>query len=322
METCGPRATAAGGPWHGGGVRGGWIEERAYRPRAVVRTLVASLAGRGLSRWDLLFEHTQLPAGSVVGEGVPGHSGSQVSCGGPWGLCGAWPPSRDGPLRVCAGRQHPWLLRPAPPSATSTCGGGPACCCFVGPGLGPEAAAPRLSRAGAGEVSCGKGGVLGRRGWAPKWGAHLCILCTPREFALAHSKRNWKPKRCVVWVRLPAPICSDSPRFQAAGPASNSAETRGRRSSALASWATSCCPTVSPVKVTVAVLPPPRDGAPPHWEPLPLLGIWAGPTVCTSGPRSSVKNSSPGVHSARRPATALLWEHTNTAVGRAAGSGV
>lgn len=103
VETCGPRATAAGGPWHGGGVRGAeWgIEERAYRPRAAVRTLVASLAGRGLSWWDLLFEHH---SAACRKRGWRGGTGTLREPGELWGPVG--------PLRGLAslmGRPPPCL---------------------------------------------------------------------------------------------------------------------------------------------------------------------------------------------------------------------
>lgn len=199
METGGPRLGLAG---HGVGEGcGGGQRKRLGRraeacgPRAAVRTLAASLAGRVLSQGDLLFEHHSVACRFVVGGGgeVPG------TLRDPHGMA----PS----MSVLDGSF--WLLCLAPPSPTPACRAGPACCLFVRPGLGPEAAAARLSRARSWGVSQGKGGVLGWRGWPPKWGAHLCASSTPRAFALAQAKQNWKPRGSLVCVGLAAHICPD-----------------------------------------------------------------------------------------------------------------
>lgn len=99
-------------------------------PRAAVRTLAASLAGRVLSQGDLLFEHHSAACGFVVGGGgeVPG------TLRDPHGMA----PS----MSVLDGSF--WLLCLAPPSPTPACRAGPTCCLFVRPGLGPEAAARKV----------------------------------------------------------------------------------------------------------------------------------------------------------------------------------
>lgn len=70
-------------------------------------------------------------------------------------------------------------------------------------------------------------------------------------------------------------LCSHLLWFQAVGPASSSAGTRGRKLSAPALWGTSCSPMASPVKVNVLLR-----------EPLPPLDTQAGPAVHNSGPCS------------------------------------
>lgn len=67
------------------------------------------------------------------------------------------------------------------------------------------------------------------------------------------------------------------PRLQAAGPANSSVVTRARRSSARASWATSCCRTASPAKVKAAVLRGQQDGRRLPSGALLALDVQAGP---------------------------------------------
>lgn len=113
-------------------------------------------------------------------------------------------------------------------------------------------------------------------------GKAAAAACLPVSHPRAElgSRGLARPQLTSVWL-------------QAAGRASSSAGTRARRWSARASWATSCWPTASPVKVTPRLRDGQQAAAP---GPLLLPTSGQGP-LCSSGP---FMGNSPG------PASQLL----------------
>lgn len=140
--------------------------------------------------------------------------------------------------------------RPCSFQPPTTCRNSPTCCPICQTrGPGPEAAAQGCPEPGPGGLPWeGWGAVRAVVGLGQ--GACLSVPVHPEAVSSSPVQTELENQKAFGVHLAPGTLLL---WFQAAGPVSSSAETQGRRSSALALWATSCCPTASPVKVNVTV---------------------------------------------------------------------